>query len=101
MMAKITLLENDVSCLNQRNDEEPPFEGDYHDEEISHRSVSRNLCADTEFSKEDGKMIKKEQNNMVLMLPLMMKLTFQTAHEEKKECIANLKYPATPVMMMT
>lgn len=47
VMAKITLLENDVACLKQRNDEEPPFEGDYHDEEMSHRNVSRNLCEDT------------------------------------------------------
>ncbi|XP_026457112.1 uncharacterized protein LOC113357838 [Papaver somniferum] len=53
VMAKITLLENDVACLKQRNDEEPPFEGDYHDEEMSHCSVSRNLCVETEFSKED------------------------------------------------
>ncbi|KAI3859793.1 hypothetical protein MKW92_012932, partial [Papaver armeniacum] len=82
-MAKITLLENDVACLKQRNDENL-HQGDYHDEKMSPSSVDAH-CTQTKFSKEDvvfhtpsrcgnfilddndmgRKTIKKEQNNMV------------------------------------
>ncbi|KAI3910690.1 hypothetical protein MKW92_009636 [Papaver armeniacum] len=116
MMAKITLLENDVACLKQRNDEEAPFEGDYHDEDISHRSVSRNLCADTEFSKEDVGFHTPSRCRNFILDDFDMGgendkegtkqhgadvASNDVTQEEKKECIANLKYPATPVMMMT
>ncbi|KAI3919451.1 hypothetical protein MKW98_030162 [Papaver atlanticum] len=83
MLAKITLLENDVACLKQRNDEEPPFEGDYHDEEISHRSVSRNLNFILDDIDMGGENDKEGTKQMVLMLPPTIQLTFQTAQEEK------------------